>query len=189
MSCPGRGGHLLRPPRPSCLKTHAQTHTFPYFWQKVDVCAWVLSRGGAWVLCGGGSMRAACAARDPLRRVPRLARCAGKRLRVSPAPRPAGFESPALGPNQKTAPLPEPFQIQWWAMRDSACGCAARDPLRRVPRLARCAGKRLRASPAPRPFGFESPAPGPNQKNSPVAGAVSNSMVGDEGFEPPALCV
>ena len=67
--------------------------------------------------------------------------------------------------------------------------CAARDPLRRVPRLARCAGKRLRVSPAPRPAGFESPALGPNQKNGPVAGAVSNSMVGDEGFEPPALCV
>ena len=37
--------------------------------------------------------------------------------------------------------------------------------------------------------GFESPALGPNQKNDPVAGAVSDSMVGDEGFEPPALCV
>ena len=46
----------------------------------------------------------------------------------------------------------------------------------------------LRVSPASRPLGFESPACGTN-KNSPVVGAVSKSMVGDEGFEPPALCV
>ncbi len=55
-------------------------------------------------------------------------------------------------------------------------------------RLARSAGKRLRVSSASRPLGFESPARGTN-KNGPVVGAVSKSMVGDEGFEPPALCV
>ena len=52
----------------------------------------------------------------------------------------------------------------------------------------RAAPKTLRVSPASRPLGFESPARGTN-KNGPVVGAVSKSMVGDEGFEPPALCV
>ena len=70
-----------------------------------------------------------------------------------------------------------------WGGGVDACGCAARAPLRRL--LAPCT---LRVSPAPRPLGFESPACGAN-KNGPVVGAVSKSMVGDEGFEPPALCV
>ena len=97
-------------------------------------------------------------------RVPRLARCAGKRLRVSPAPRPLGFESPALGPNQKNGPVAgtvsnsmvgdEGFRVRLCRPRPAAA------------RPAPCAlrRKRLRVSPAPRPFGFESPAPGPNQK-------------------------
>ena len=69
-----------------------------------------------------------------------------------------------------------------------ACGCAARAPLRRL--LAPCAlcRKTLRVSQASRPLGFESLTRGTN-KNSPVVGAVSKSMVGDEGFEPRALCV
>ena len=60
-----------------------------------------------------------------------------------------------------------------------ASHCAARALLRR---------KTLRVSSASCPLGFESPARGTN-KNGPVVGAVSKSMVGDEGFEPPALCV
>ena len=55
-------------------------------------------------------------------------------------------------------------------------------------RLARCAGKRCAFPPASRPLEFESLTRGTN-KNGPVVGAVSKSMVGDEGFEPPALCV
>ena len=55
-------------------------------------------------------------------------------------------------------------------------------------RLARCAGKRC-AFPRLRALsGSNPPARGTN-KNGPVVGAVSKSMVGDEGFEPPALCV
>ena len=54
--------------------------------------------------------------------------------------------------------------------------------------LACCAGKRLRVSSAPHPCGFESHEMGPN-KNGPLSRTVSNSVVGDEGFEPPALCV
>ena len=56
-----------------------------------------------------------------------LACCAGKRLRVSSAPHPVGFESHEMGAN-KTVPLRGPFPIQWWAMRDSnpqPCACKA----------------------------------------------------------------
>ena len=64
---------------------------------------------------------------------------------------------------------------------------AARAPLRRsAPRVLRW--KTLRVSSAPHPCGFESHEMGPN-KNGPLSRTVSNSMVGDEGFEPPALCV
>ena len=69
-----------------------------------------------------------------------------------------------------------------------ACGCAARAPLRRLSAPCALRRKTLRVSQASRPLGFESPARGTN-KNGPVVGAVSKSMVGDEGFEPPALCV
>ena len=58
---------------------------------------------------------------------PLLACCAGKRLRVSSAPHPVGFESHEMGAN-KTVPLRGPFPIQWWAMRDSnpqPCACKA----------------------------------------------------------------
>ena len=75
-----------------------------------------------------------------------------------------------------------------------ACGCAARAPLRR-PRPAAPPLGALRAAPenAARFPGFAPsrvriPAHGAN-KNGPVVGAVSKTMVGDEGFEPPALCV
>ena len=100
------------------LKTSAQTFTFPYFWQKVDVCARVLSGGGSWALCEGGSLRrlsAPCA----LRR---------KTLRVSSASCPLGFEPSPHTAQTKTAPLSEPFQNLWWAMRDSnpqPCACKA----------------------------------------------------------------
>ena len=64
---------------------------------------------------------------------------------------------------------------------------AAHAPLRRsAPRVLRW--KTLRVSSAPNPCGFESHASGAN-KNGPLARTVSNSVVGDEGFEPPALCV
>ena len=67
-------------------------------------------------------------------------------------------------------------------------GRARRAPLRRLSAPCALRRKTLRVSPASRPLGFESPARGTN-KNGPVVGAVSKSMVGDEGFEPPALCV
>ena len=96
-----------------------------------------------------------------------LACCAGKRLRVSSAPHPVGFESHEMGAN-KTVPLRGPFPIRWWAMRDVACGFAAR--FRFGPTaLACCAGKRLRVSSAPHPVGFESHEMGAN-KTVPLRG-------------------
>ena len=55
-------------------------------------------------------------------------------------------------------------------------------------RLARCAGKRC-AFPWLRALSGSTPPAHGTNKNGPVVGAVSKSMVGDEGFEPPALCV
>ena len=54
--------------------------------------------------------------------------------------------------------------------------------------LACCAGKRF-AFPQLRTLAGSNPsAMGPN-KNGPLSRTVSKSVVGDEGFEPPALCV
>lgn len=72
-------------------------------------------------------------------------------------------------------------------MRDVACGFAAR--FRFGPTaLACCVGKRFAFSQLRTLAGSNPSAMGPN-KNGPLSRTVSNSMVGDEGFEPPALCV
>ena len=57
-----------------------------------------------------------------------LACCAGKRLRVSSAPHPCGFESLCTGPKKERPPSLGAFSIKWWAMRDSnpqPCACKA----------------------------------------------------------------
>ena len=111
-----------------------------------------------------------------------------KTLRVSSAPHPGGFESHEMGAN-KTVPLRGPFPIQWWAMRDVACGFAARSRFGPAA-LACCAGKRLRVSSAPHPVGFESHALGPKKKGSHCWEPIK-SVVGDEGcrvrLTPPAF--
>ena len=64
---------------------------------------------------------------------------------------------------------------------------AARAPLRRsAPRVLRW--KTLRVSSAPHPAGVESHVLGTKRKAS-ITGGLTNQVVGDEGFEPPALCV
>ena len=78
--------------------------------------------------------------------------------------------------------------IQWWAMRDVRVRLAPPAPRFVAPLLACCAGKRLRVSSAPHPCGFESHALGPKKKGL-HRWRPNNSVVGDEGFEPPALCV
>ena len=88
----------------------------------------------------------------------------------------------------KTVPLRGPFPIQWWAMRDVRVRLAPPASRFVAPLLACCAGKRLRVSSAPHPVGFESHALGPKKKGSHCWEPIK-SVVGDEGFEPPALCV
>ena len=133
-----------------------------------------------------GCLRAAGAARAPLRRsAPRVLRW--KTLRVSSAPHPCGFESHAPGAN-KNGPLARTVSNS--VVGDEECpraAGAARAPLRRsAPRVLRW--KTLRVSSAPHPCGFESHAPGTKKKGL-HHWRPNNSMVGDEGFEPPALCV
>ena len=68
----------------------------------------------------------------------------------------------------KTVPFRGPFPIQWWAMRDVACGWRRPHPLRRsAPRVLRW--KTLRVSSAPHPGGFESHEMGAN-KTVPLRG-------------------
>ena len=88
---------------------------------------------------------------------------------------------------KRKAPIAGSLSNQWWAMRDVRVRLRRPHPLRHfAPRVLRW--KTLRVSSAPHPCGFESHEMGPN-KNGPLSRTVSNSMVGDEGFEPPALCV
>ena len=72
--------------------------------------------------------------------------------------------------------------IQWWAMRD------VRVRLRRPLSLRRFAGKRF-AFPQLRTLAGSKPsAMGPKTKG-PHSWEPIKPVVGDEGFEPPALCV
>ena len=64
---------------------------------------------------------------------------------------------------------------------------SARAPLR-ASRPLRAALGNACALPQLRALTGSNPRMGP-EKNGPVAGAVCFMMVGDEGFEPPALCV
>ena len=85
------------------------------------------------------------------------------------------------------APIAGSLSNQWWAMRD------VRVRLRRPPSLWAYGPrvlrwKTLRVSSAPHPCGFESHVPGTKKKGL-HHWRPNNSMVGDEGFEPPALCV
>ena len=73
-------------------------------------------------------------------------------------------------------------------MKDVRVRLAPPAPRFVAPLLACCAGKRF-AFPQLRTLAGSNPsAMGPN-KNGPLSRTVSNSVVGDEGFEPPALCV
>jgi hypothetical protein len=72
-------------------------------------------------------------------------------------------------------------------MRDVACGFAAR--FRFGPAaLACCAGKRF-AFPQLRTLSGSNPMRWAQKRKAVIADSLINQMVGDEGFEPPALCV
>ena len=88
----------------------------------------------------------------------------------------------------KTVPFRGPFPIQWWAMRDVRVRLAPPAPRFVAPLLACCAGKRF-AFPQLRTLSGSNPsAMGPKTKG-PHSWEPIKSVVGDEGFEPPALCV
>ena len=107
-----------------------------------------------------------------------LACCAGKRF-AFPQLRTLSGSNPMRWAQTKTVPFRGPFPLQWWAMRDVACGWRRPLSLRACgPRVLRW--KTLRVSSASHPVGFESHVLGPN-KNGPLARTVSNSVVGDEG--------
>ena len=72
-------------------------------------------------------------------------------------------------------------------MRDVACGFAAR--FRFGPTaLACCVGKRFAFSQL-RTLAGSNPMRCAQKGKAPIAGSLFNQVVGDEGFEPPALCV
>ena len=116
-----------------------------------------------------------------------LACCAGKRFAFPQLSTLAGSNPSAMGPKRKGPHRWEPIKS---VVGDEGCpraAGAARAPLRRfAPRVLRW--KTLRVSSAPRPCGFESHALGTKKKGL-HHWRPNNSMVGDEGFEPPALCV
>ncbi len=118
----------------------------------------------------------------------RLARCAGKCLRISSAPRPNGFD-PMRGQQKSDQPEPVALTIFGWAVRGSACFAGGRYG---ALRLARYAGKCLRISSAPRPDGFD-PMRGQQKSDQPkpVAltcfGGPSGGRTLDLGIKSPLL--
>ena len=64
---------------------------------------------------------------------------------------PFGFD-PMKGQQKRRPTEVDRLNILWWAVRGSACCAGGRCG---ASRLARCAGKCLRISSAPRPFGFD----------------------------------
>ena len=107
-----------------------------------------------------------------------LACCAGKRF-AFPQLRTLAGSNPMKWAQTKTVPFRGPFPIQWWAMRDVACGWRRPLSLRACgPRVLRW--KTLRVSSAPHPVGFESHALRPKRKGL-HRWRPNNSVVGDEG--------
>ena len=64
---------------------------------------------------------------------------------------PFGFD-PMRGQQKRRPTFADRLNMLWWAVRGSACCAGGRCG---ASRLARCAGKCLRISSAPRPFGFD----------------------------------
>ena len=100
---------------------------------------------------------------------------------------PLGFESHALGPN-KNGPLARTVSNS--VVGDEGCPRAAGAARIRfvAPLLACCAGKRF-AFPQLRTLSGSNPSAMGPKKKGPHCWEPIKSVVGDEGFEPPALCV
>ena len=113
-----------------------------------------------------------------------LACCAGKRLRVSSAPHPVGFESRHMDSKKPATELATGFSDS--VVPPAGCPRAASAARFRcvAPLLACCAGKRLRVSSAPHPVGFESRRMGSKKPATELATGFSDSVVPPAGFEP-----
>ena len=115
---------------------------------------------------------------------PLLACCAGKRLRVSSASHPVGFESRHIGSKKPATELVTGFTFQM--VPPAGCPRAAGAARFRcvAPLLACCAGKRLRVSSASHPVGFESRHIGSKKPATARVTGSSIQMVPPAGFEP-----
>ena len=89
---------------------------------------------------------------------------------------------------KRKAPITGSLTIQWWAMRDVRVRLAPPAPRFVAPLLACYAGKRF-AFPQLRTLAGSNPMCWAQKRKAPIAGSLFNQVVGDEGFEPPALCV
>ena len=109
---------------------------------------------------------------------------AGKRLRVSSAPHPVGFESRRMGSKKPATARVTGSSIQM--VPPAGCPRAAGAARIRcvAPLLACCAGKRLRVSSAPHPAGFESRHIGSKKPATELVTGSSDSVVPPAGFEP-----
>ena len=96
--------------------------------------------------------------------------------------------NPMRWAQKRKAPIAGSLSNQWWAMRDVRVRLAPPAPRFVAPLLACCAGKRF-AFPQLRTLAGSNPMKWAQTKNGPLSRTVSKSVVGDEGFEPPALCV
>ena len=130
--------------------------------------------------------RAADAARSRFV-APLLACCAGKRFAFPQLRTLAGSNPPAMGPKKKGPHSWEPIKS---VVGDEGCRVRLTPPASASGlRPSRAALENACAFPQLRTLAGSNPsAMGPN-KNGPLSRTVSNSVVGDEGFEPPALCV
>ena len=99
-TCKASAPFRVRPHERSTKKRLAEASRFNMLWWAV--------RGSA--CCAGGRCGAS-----------RLARCAGKRLRVSSAPRPFGVD-PLQGPQKRRPTFADRLNMLWWAVRGSNPG-------------------------------------------------------------------
>ena len=101
---------------------------FLIFGKKLTFVRGLRTEEGLGFYVRGGADACGCAARALLRRLSAPCALRRKTLRVSLASCPLGFDPPPHTAQTKTAPLSEPFQNRWWAMRDSnpqPCACKA----------------------------------------------------------------
>ncbi len=110
-----------------------------------------------------------------------------KTLRVSSAPHPGGFESHVMGPN-KNGPLSR--TVSKSVVGDEGCRVRLAPPAFASSLRALCAAlENAYAFPQLRTLAGSNPMHWAQKRKAPVAGSLSKQVVGDEGFEPPALCV